>query len=134
MNPVAAAHNRTATHRSGPDRKAVGIAAILPKSVKLPQIEALLTKIRKTYRPGTILLFGSRARGDNRPDSDWDLLILLPKDAPEALLDPYLRWEVKRGTGVKADIQCEYEDDFLGNLDVVNTLAYEIKSDAVRVV
>ena len=28
----------------------------------------------------TLLLYGSRARGDNRPDSDWDLLILLDKD------------------------------------------------------
>ena len=27
----------------------------------------------------TLLLYGSRARGDNRPDSDWDLLILLDK-------------------------------------------------------
>ena len=36
--------------------------------------------------PGsTILLFGSQARGDARPDSDWDLLILVKKDrlAPE---------------------------------------------------
>ena len=24
-----------------------------------------------------ILLFGSRARGDARPDSDWDILIIL---------------------------------------------------------
>lgn len=28
----------------------------------------------------TLLLYGSRARGDNRPDSDWDLLILLDKE------------------------------------------------------
>lgn len=28
-----------------------------------------------------LFLFGSRARGDNRPDSDWDLLILV--DAPK---------------------------------------------------
>ena len=26
------------------------------------------------------MLYGSRARGDNRNDSDWDLLILLNKD------------------------------------------------------
>ena len=26
-----------------------------------------------------ILLFGSRARGDARPDSDWDILIILNK-------------------------------------------------------
>ena len=26
-------------------------------------------------------LYGSRARGDNRPDSDWDILILLDKES-----------------------------------------------------
>ena len=29
---------------------------------------------------GQVLLFGSRARGDNRVDSDWDVLILINKD------------------------------------------------------
>jgi len=28
-------------------------------------------------------LFGSRARGEARPDSDYDLLVLLDRDAPE---------------------------------------------------
>lgn len=27
-----------------------------------------------------LLLYGSRARGDNRPNSDWDLLLLVEKD------------------------------------------------------
>ena len=29
---------------------------------------------------GQLWLFGSRARGDYRPDSDWDLLVVLDKD------------------------------------------------------
>lgn len=32
---------------------------------------------------GHLYLYGSRARGDYRPDSDWDLLILLNKDKEE---------------------------------------------------
>ena len=35
----------------------------------------------------SLLLYGSRARGDNRPDSDWDLLILL--DKPKLVADDY---------------------------------------------
>lgn len=45
---------------------------------------AVISNIRaiadKTLPKGSsLLLYGSRARGDNRPDSDWDLLILLDK-------------------------------------------------------
>jgi len=31
----------------------------------------------------TVWLYGSRARGDAKPDSDWDLLLLLDKDKIE---------------------------------------------------
>lgn len=96
-------------------------------------LAALLSNIKSAYAPSSILLFGSRARGDNRADSDWDLLVLLPEEAPRRLLDPYLAWEVKQGTGVKADIVCEYEAEFLDSQNVANTLAYEIKTHAVRI-
>ena len=36
--------------------------------------------VRATQPDATIILFGSFARGDNRPDSDLDILILLNKD------------------------------------------------------
>lgn len=33
------------------------------------------------HAPGaTVLLYGSRARGDAGPDSDWDILIIVPDD------------------------------------------------------
>lgn len=32
----------------------------------------------------TLLLYGSRARGDDHPESDWDVLILLDKPSLEA--------------------------------------------------
>lgn len=41
----------------------------------------LKQKAREVIPPdGRLILFGSRARGDNREDSDWDLLVILNKD------------------------------------------------------
>ncbi len=34
-------------------------------------------EINKVDPTSEVILFGSRARGDNRPDSDWDILILV---------------------------------------------------------
>jgi predicted nucleotidyltransferase len=34
-------------------------------------------KLRNTYDVAQVIMFGSRARGDNRPDSDLDLAVVL---------------------------------------------------------
>ena len=39
-------------------------------------IDHLIDKIKTSYKPEMIILFGSRARGDVDPDSDLDLLII----------------------------------------------------------
>ena len=44
-------------------------------------IEQIRTLGKKVLPEGShLLLYGSRARGDNRPDSDWDLLVLVDQD------------------------------------------------------
>ena len=44
-------------------------------------VNAIRNKAQQIVPPGSVvILFGSRARGDARDDSDWDVLILLDKD------------------------------------------------------
>lgn len=44
-------------------------------------IEMLREFANKTMEPGSkVWLYGSRARGDNGPNSDWDLLVLLDRE------------------------------------------------------
>ena len=54
-----------------------------------PQIVARIVDV---LHPVQIWLFGSRARGEARADSDWDMMAILPDDAPEEDLDLRSVW------------------------------------------
>ncbi|MEE9293716.1 MAG: nucleotidyltransferase domain-containing protein [Phycisphaerae bacterium] len=47
-----------------------------------PPIEEIVQKIAEAFRPRRIVMFGSRARGDTRPDSDLDLMVEMESDDP----------------------------------------------------
>lgn len=45
-------------------------------------LDAIVERILRTERPDKIILFGSRARGDARPGSDYDLLVVQESRQP----------------------------------------------------
>jgi predicted nucleotidyltransferase len=40
-------------------------------------IQLIRQKVNEIDKTAEVILYGSRARGDNKPDSDWDVMILL---------------------------------------------------------
>ena len=58
-----------------------------------PALRQIVRRIADAYQPLSIYLFGSMARGDAGPDSDYDLLIVVPDDAPPERRDSRLAYE-----------------------------------------
>ena len=49
---------------------------------KTDLIQDIVRRVVETVQPQRVVLFGSRARGDSRPDSDFDLLVITESDEP----------------------------------------------------
>ena len=67
-------------------------------------LQELVRRLVEAYHPQQIYLFGSKARGDEGPDSDYDLLLVVADDAPAEHQRSRLAYQALRGTGVAADV------------------------------
>lgn len=56
---------------------------MIKNKFKDPILNKIVDIIVKTVSPQKVILFGSRARGDNAPQSDYDILILNKSDENE---------------------------------------------------
>ena len=69
-----------------------------------PALTDVVRRLVDTYHPKRIYLFGSVARGDADVDSDYDLLVVVPDDAPPARRRSRLAYEALQGTGIAVDV------------------------------
>ncbi len=68
------------------------------------KLKEIVDCLAETYHPEKINIFGSTARGDEGPDSDYDLMVIVPDTAPFHLRRSRLAYERLWGTGAAADV------------------------------
>jgi predicted nucleotidyltransferase len=75
-----------------------------PHPVSDPLLAEIVRRLVQAYHPERIYLFGSAARGDTGPDSDYDIMVVAADGAPPHLKRSRLAYEVLSGLPRSGDI------------------------------
>jgi uncharacterized protein len=87
---------------------------------------ALLRDIVAHFRPLEVILFGSARRDERGVDSDFDIAVILPDDAPAQLLHWRAANEARRGHAIAVDIVPFRRSAFAAAADEVGSLPWVI--------
>lgn len=99
--------------------------------IEVPKV--LLAGIVERLDPLRVIVFGSHARGDAGPDSDWDILAILDDDAPRDRLTLQAGFEASRAYGRAADVVPIRAGRFAAKRTVVNSLSWIADREGVVV-
>jgi predicted nucleotidyltransferase len=99
-----------------------GAAAFKPPSADDPVLSEVVRRLVEVYHPLRIYLFGSTARGEAGPDSDYDILLVVPDEAPAELQDSKLGYRALRGLGIAKDLLVWKRSEFEGRLQLKASL------------
>lgn len=97
-----------------------------------PVVERVVKVIAEAIRPQKIILFGSRAMGTARPDSDMDLVVIYAgeKSKRQVKLDIH---RLMQPESVPMDLFVLSPEELLRQRHVANTLAREVAERGVTV-
>ena len=86
-------------------------------------LEIVVEKIKSTFNPEKIILFGSYAYGHPTVDSDIDLMIVMRTDEkPHKRAVPIRK--ILKGIGIPKDIIVKTPEEFERFKDIVGTIIY----------
>ncbi|MEQ9643548.1 MAG: nucleotidyltransferase domain-containing protein [Alphaproteobacteria bacterium] len=106
----------------------------MDKVVIEPAIRAAARRLAEASGADAVILFGSRARGDNEPDSDWDLCVLLPDDIAPQQFTPSKLWDLVSDMGVPIQVCPVRRSVFEFKKNDVNSLSYDVAREGVALV
>lgn len=106
--------------------------ALRPSPVERDELLAeIVRRLIEAYEPERIYLFGSAARGEAGPASDYDLLVVVPDDASAERRDPRLAYEVLWGSGAAKDVLVWPRSEFDDRLAVATSLPSTVVREGV---
>lgn len=96
-----------------------------------PVIEQIVQRLVAALAPERIYLFGSQARGDAGPNSDYDLLVVVPTSELPRYRRDQVAFNALLGVGVAKDVLVLTHDEFARQRNVVCSLPATVEREGV---
>jgi len=93
------------------------------------RLREIVRRLVEAYQPQKLYLFGSHARGSAGPDSDYDLMLVMPDDAPPEQRGSRLAYQALRGTGIAADVVVFTQAGFESRLHIPASLPATVERE-----
>ncbi|OAN44907.1 nucleotidyltransferase family protein [Magnetospirillum moscoviense] len=95
--------------------------------------DQLLNQVVSVFHPRRVILFGSRARGDARLDSDIDLVVELDNDAPPEMMSAKVIHSARAGYHEPVDILPCREGVLKERARAIGSFAHTVLTEGVVV-
>jgi uncharacterized protein len=98
-------------------------------------IQLIRQKVNEIDNTAEVILYGSRARGDNRPDSDWDVMILLKRKDVDKKVEQTFRHhllDIELEIGVPVSVFVYSKSDWEGKYSIT-PLFRSIKKEGILI-
>jgi predicted nucleotidyltransferase len=98
-------------------------------------IQLIRNKVNEIDSTAEVILYGSRARGDNKRDSDWDVMILLKRNNVDKKVEQTFRHnllDIELEIGVPISVFVYSKSDWEGTYSVT-PLFKSIKKEGILI-
>ena len=98
-------------------------------------IQLIRQKVNEIDNTAEVILYGSRARGDNRRDSDWDVMILLKRKDVDKKVEQTFRHnllDIELEIGVPVSVFVYSKSDWEGKYSIT-PLFRSIKKEGILI-
>ena len=97
-------------------------------------VETAAERLAEATHAEAVILFGSRARGDHQPDSDWDLCVVLPDDIRPQEFTPSKLWELLSDLDASIQVYPLRRSVFEAKKDDIDSLSHDIARDGYTII